>query len=121
MAMRTGMNAPAVLIDKYIGTAYDVIKQSVDNLDSIKDLVTEAATGNLTDHVVVPTRTIVGSGISTITLLFEYTLGRNQLQVYVEGAYRSITSGALTEITSNTIQINEELPEGTKVDIIKIV
>ena len=35
MSLRTGMNAPAVLIDKYINSAYDTVKLVADNISSI--------------------------------------------------------------------------------------
>lgn len=38
MSLRTGMNAPAVLIDKYINSAYDTIKLVADNLSTIIDI-----------------------------------------------------------------------------------
>jgi hypothetical protein len=38
MTLRTGMNAPAVLIDKYINSAYDIVKSVSDNLSTIIDI-----------------------------------------------------------------------------------
>ena len=35
MSLRTGMNAPAVLIDKYINSAYDNVKLVADSLSDI--------------------------------------------------------------------------------------
>ena len=38
MGIRTGMNAPAVLIEKYINSAYDDVKLVADNIDSVVTL-----------------------------------------------------------------------------------
>lgn len=35
MSLRTGMNAPAVLIDKYINSSYDTVKEVANNLTSV--------------------------------------------------------------------------------------
>lgn len=35
MGIRTGMNAPAVLIEKYINSAYDNVKLVADNIESV--------------------------------------------------------------------------------------
>jgi hypothetical protein len=38
MGMRTGVNAPALLVDKYINTAYDNVKKVADSIDNVNTL-----------------------------------------------------------------------------------
>jgi hypothetical protein len=51
MGMRTGMNAPAVLIDKYINSAYDIVKtvaDAIDDVATVAGLVNEPEPSRLT-------------------------------------------------------------------------
>jgi hypothetical protein len=66
----------------------------------------------------------VSTGATLVNLAvipISYTLGEKQLMVFVDGVYQSITSGAYTETNTTSITLAEEVPNGTVIDIFKIV
>jgi hypothetical protein len=48
-------------------------------------------------------------------------MGRNQLQVFVNGIYQSTESGSLVEVSSTVIKLNGLVSVGDQIDIIKII
>jgi hypothetical protein len=59
MTLRTGMNAPAVLIDKYINSAYDIVKSVAENMSTIIDI--SALVGAYIVSATTPTTRVDGS------------------------------------------------------------
>lgn len=62
MSLRTGMNAPAVIIDKYINSAYDTVKLVADNMQNIIDAAT--LVGAYIVSVTTPTTRSDGSALN---------------------------------------------------------
>jgi hypothetical protein len=130
MGMRSGVNAPAVLIDKYINTAYDKVKVLVDNIDYIVTIADEISDGNTAISITILEDDTLGISVTddgTTTSIdlneydYSYTMGRNQLQVFVNGIYQSIESGSLVEVNTTVIKLNGLVSVGDQIDIIKII
>jgi len=130
MVMRTGVNAPAVLIDKYINSAYDTVKVVADNINNIISIANEISDGNPAISITTLDGNTLGISVTdngTTTSIdlnaynYSYTMGRNQLQVFVNGIYQSIESGSLVEISSTVIKLNGLVSVGDQIDIIKII
>lgn len=78
MSLRTGMNAPAVLIDKYINSAFDTVKSVSDNLDSVVavgDFLLDPETANdlalLADNITGSVDSALGSAVASASSAVE--------------------------------------------------
>jgi hypothetical protein len=114
--MRTGMNAPAVLIDKYINSAYDTVKTVADAMDDVTlvansidelDVINTYPQGTLTHYHIT-----LASATDNVSLVGVGDF--DSMIVFIDGVQQIRDGYTFLE---GTLTFSEVLPIGTEIVI----